>query len=77
MFSVLISGVKLLLISLRNAPMDSYIFSILYKLIHFSLPLNPAIHRMGNKSNILCPECKKQKGLNPILYIIASFPKLL
>ena len=27
---------------------DGYIFSIWYKLIHFSLPLNPAIHRMGN-----------------------------
>ena len=59
--SVLISGVKLLLIGLRNALMDNYIFSILYKLIHFSHTLNPAIHRMGNVPNILCPRCKKQK----------------
>ena len=45
MFSVLKSGVKLLLIGLRNALMNSYIFSILYKRIHFSLP----IHRMGGQ----------------------------
>ena len=56
MFSVLISGVKLLLIGLRNALMySSYTFSILYKLIHFVLPLNFAIHEMGNAPNILCP----------------------
>ena len=51
-FSVLISGVKLLLIlliGLKTALMDSYIFSILYKHIHFSLPLNPAIHSMGGQ----------------------------
>ena len=36
-FSVLVSGAKGLLIGLRNALMESYIFSILYKLIHFSL----------------------------------------
>ena len=30
-----------------NALMDSYIFFIWYKLIYFSLSLNPAIHRMG------------------------------
>ena len=57
-FSVLISGVNLLLIGLRKAWMDRYICSILYKLIHFFLPLNPAIHRMDNASNILCPRCK-------------------
>ena len=56
MFSVLISGVKLLLIGLRNALMySSYTFSILYKLIHFVLSLNFAIHKMGNAPNILCP----------------------
>ena len=44
MLSVLIYGVKLLLIGLRNALMDSYIFSLLYKRVHFSLQLNPAIH---------------------------------
>ena len=48
-FSVLISGVKLFLNSLRNALIDSYVFSILYKRIHFSLPLNPAIHRVGGQ----------------------------
>ena len=40
--------------------MESYIFSILYKLIHFSHLLNPAIHRMGNTPNIMCPRCKGQ-----------------
>ena len=53
-FSLQISGVKLLLIGLRNALIDSYIFFILYKLIHFSCPLNPVIHKMGNATNILC-----------------------
>ena len=43
MFSVLISVVKPLLIGLRNALMDSYVFSIFYKIIHVSLSLNPAI----------------------------------
>ena len=75
--SALISGVKLLLIGLRNALVDdSYIFSILYKLIHFSLPLNTAIHQMGNTPNILCPRCKEQKEPPPyfILYkIILGF----
>ena len=55
MFSVLVSEVKLLLIGLRNNPDGSYIFSIFYKLIHFSLPLNPAIH-LG---------CKEQKESQP------------
>ena len=45
--------------------MDSYIFSILYKLIHFSLPLNSAINRMGNTPNILSPKCKVQKESQP------------
>ena len=30
-----------------------------YKLTHFSLPLNPAIHRMGNSSTPICPRCKE------------------
>ena len=60
----------------------------MYKLIHFSLSLNPAIHRMGNPPNILYFGCNKQeesqpwfvtnkKSLNPNLYFIASFPKFL
>ena len=44
--------------------MDSYIFSILYKLIYFSLSLNPAIHGMGNSPNI-CFGCKEQKESQP------------
>ena len=61
MLSVLISGLKLLLIGFRCALMDSYLLYILYKLIHFSLPLNPIIHRMDNVANILCSRCKEQK----------------
>ena len=61
MFSVLSSGVRLLLIGLRNAlMMDSYIFYIVYKLIHFSLLLNPIIQKMGSTPNILCPRRKEQ-----------------
>lgn len=35
-----------------------YIVSICYKFIHFSLLLNPAIHKMVNLLNILCPWCR-------------------
>ena len=77
-FPVLISGLKLLLIVLKNALMDSYTFSIFYKLIHFALHLNLAIHRIDNAPNILCPRCNEQKkSLNPILYFMASFQNLL
>ena len=76
-FSVLISGVKLLLIGLRNVLMGKYINSILYKLIYFLLSLNPAIRRMCNTLNVLCPDVKNKKILIPILYFIESFPKLL
>ena len=44
---------------------DGYIFSIWYKLIHFSLPLNPAIHRMGNSPTTLCPRCKESDETHP------------
>ena len=42
------------------------------KLIHFSLPLNSAIHRMVNKPNILCPRCWKKGESYPILHSIAG-----
>ena len=63
------------MIGLRNALM-CYIFSILYKLIHFSLPSNPAIHRIGNTSIILCPRCKEKKEFQPYFIFIGNFPKL-
>ena len=75
-FSVLISGVKLLVIGLRNALMDSYIFSILYKLIHFSPPFHPAIHRMGNGLNIQCPRCKEQKESQPYFIFYCNLFKI-
>ena len=61
MFSVLISGVKFLLIGLRNALMDSYIFSILYKHSHFFLLFLQYTEWADNTPNILCPRYKKQK----------------
>ena len=44
---------------------DGYIFSIWYKLIHFSLPLSPALHRMGNTPNALCPRCNESEESHP------------
>ena len=41
----------------------------MYKLIHFSLPLKPAIHRMGIAPDILCPRCKEQKESQPLYFI--------
>ena len=43
-------------------------FFVSYKLVQFSLPLNPAIHRMGNAAKILrpSPDVENKKSLNPI-----------
>ena len=59
--------------------MDSDIFTILYKLIYFSLPLNPEIQRMRNATNILCFDVKNKKVLNNNLYdtFALSYPFLL
>ena len=67
-FSVLVSGVKLFVVGWRNGLMDSYIFSIWYKRIYFSLPLNLAIHRMDNASNILCLSCKEQESRSYFIF---------
>ena len=42
-----------------------YIFSLWYKLTHHSLPLSPAIHRMGNTPTTLCPRCKESEESHP------------
>ena len=57
--------------------MDSYIISILYKLIIFSLPLNPAINRIDNAAIFYALDVKNKKSFNPNLYFIASCPKFL
>ena len=44
---------------------DGCIFSILYKLLHFSLPLCPAIQQMGNTPTILCPRCRENEESHP------------
>ena len=56
--------------------MDSYIFSFLYKLINFSLPLSPVIHRMANTSNIMRPRCKEQKDSQPCFIFYYKLPKI-
>ena len=59
---------------LSQESFDGYIFSVWYKLIHFSLPLNPAIHRMGNAAKILCPspDVENKKSLNPIFILLQA-----
>ena len=42
-----------------------YIYSIWYKLIHFSLLLNLAVQRMGNTPNILHPSRTEQVESHP------------
>ena len=55
----------------------SYIFSIWYKLIYFSFPFwNPAIHRMGNAPNILCPRCKEQEESQPYFILHCKLYKI-
>ena len=76
MFSVLISGVKFLLIGLRNALMGSYIFSILYKRIHFifsSLKRCNTQNGWATHQILSVPDVKNKKSLNPILYYTANF----
>ena len=53
---------------LSQESFDGYMFSVWCKLIHFSLPWNPGIHRMGNTAKILClsPYEENKKSLNPI-----------
>ena len=75
-FSVLIPGLTLLLVGLRNGLMDSYTFSILHEYINFSLPLNLAIDRIDNTTNILCPRCKKQKESQPYFIFHCNFSKI-
>ena len=53
-----------------------YIFSILYKLIYFSLSLNPSIHSMRNAPNILCPRSKEQKESQPYFIFYCKLAKI-
>ena len=75
-FSVLIYGVKHFLIGLRNALMDSCLFSIRNKLIHFSLPLNPVIHWMGIAPKILCPRRREQEESQPYFVFYCKLFKI-
>ena len=57
--------------------MDRYFLSGIKLFIFCSL--NPVIHRMGKAAKCLSPspDVENKKSLNPILYFIASSPKLL
>ena len=41
------------------------LYSVWYKLIHFSPLLNPSIQRMCNTLNILCSRCREQDKSHP------------
>ena len=49
----------------------------MYKLFDFPLPLNPAIHRMGNTPNILGPRCKEQKESQPYFIYDCKLPNII
>ena len=53
-----------------------YIYSIWYKLIHFSLLLNPAIQRMGNTPNILHPRRMEQVESHPHFIFCCQLSKV-
>ena len=53
---------------------NGYILSIWDKFVHFALPLNLAIYRVGNSPNSLCP--RLQMSFIPILYSIVRCIKL-
>ena len=57
--------------------LDIYIYSIWYKLIHFSLLLNPAIQRMGNTPNILHPRCREQDESHPHYIFYCKLSKVI
>ena len=50
---------------------DSQKLSILYKRIHFFLPLNPAIHRMGGQhTKYSVPQMQRTKIVSTLFYIV-------
>ena len=64
-FAVLILEEILLLIGFPNAIMVAFfLFGINSSIL---LPLSPAIFRIGNAANILCPKCKDQDESRPNL----------
>ena len=40
------------------------------------LPLNPAIYRIGNTPNILCPRCKEQDESFLLLQVVQNYSRL-
>ena len=76
-FSVLILGENQLLIGLSIAMVVPFFLSDIN--LSIFLPINPAIYRIGNAPNILCPRCKEVslQPPPPILPFIVRFPKLI
>ena len=56
-FSVLVFGENTLLIGLSDGIMVIFFLSGIN--LSIFLPLNPAIYRIDNAPNILCPRCKE------------------
>ena len=45
-------------------------------MIHFSLPVSCAIHRMANTYNILCPRCREQDESHPLFIFYCKLSKV-
>ena len=63
------SGLKPLLIGLRNALIDSF--------YQFFSSVKPCNHRMSNAPNILCPRCKEQKESQPYFIFYCKLSKII
>ena len=57
---------------------DGYIYSVWYTLIHFSLPLNPAIPKLewATRQRFRVPYVENKKSLSPILYLFFKLSKI-
>ena len=75
LFSPPIHGAKFLPTGLKNvAVVISSPFGT--DLIHFSVTLNPGLHRMGTNPNSLC-HAKNKKNVNPMSFFTVDYLKLL
>ena len=57
---------------MKKTLIDIYVLSG----IHFSLPLNPAIHRMENAPKILCRRCREQEDSQPHFISFCKLSKI-
>ena len=73
-FSVMIYGENVLVIGLLNIPVVILFLSGIN--LSILLPLNPAIYRIGNTPNILCPRCKEQDESFLLLQVVQNYSRL-